>query len=193
MPYQVIQPPFTLKFREMSKQQLLDYAAWFRSSLDERTSQLEGAVRATPGFESWAATFTPESLEKLGSWFAGAVATRARAPEEMAELKLQGDLGMSPPDVDLTDRSFSLAMDVGMYLARTFEGTHPGVVWKQYLDNRNFADYGQPVLNGFGPVPLNPVRIAVTLAYGLASKKQTGKRLREIFDYWSKQALQPRH
>jgi hypothetical protein len=189
MPYEIIQPPFTLKFREMSKQELADYAAWFHGIVDERLSELEAAVRATSGYESWTATSKPESLETLGEWFAGEVKTRPRTPEEMAELNSRGDFLMSTPGVgvDLTNRTFSLAIDVGMYVARTFEHSYPQLSWEQLLDNKKFADYGQPVLTGFGPVPLNPVRIAVTMAYGLAFGKQTGKRLREIFDYWSNQ------
>jgi hypothetical protein len=100
---------------------------------------------------------------------------------------------MSPPSEELTNHSFSLAMDVGMYLARTFERNHPGSAWTQFLNNKKFADHGQPVLTGFGPVPLNPIQLAVTLAYGLALKKQTGKRLRAIFEYWCGQVLPLKH
>jgi|SRR6185312_2911608 len=121
MPYQVIQPPFSLKFREMPKEELVDHTRWLRGIADERMSELEAAVRASPGYESWMATFKPEFLGPLGEWFAGAVATRSRTSEEMTGLKLSGDLLMSLPDTDLTNHSFSLAIDVEMYLARTFE------------------------------------------------------------------------
>ncbi len=47
-------------------------------------------------------------------------------------------------------------------------------------------DYGQPVIMGLGTVPLNPVRIAVTLAYAFAAKEQAGDRLRELYDVWAK-------
>jgi hypothetical protein len=187
MSYQIIQPPFTLKFREMSKGELVAYAGWLHEITDERMSEIEGVVRSTPGFESWTATFKPEALVLLGEWFAVEVTTRSRTPEEKTELKLRGDLLMSAPDVDLTNRSFSLAIDVGLYFARTFERAYPQLTWEQFFDDKKFADYGQPVLTGFGQVPLNPVRIAVSLAYGIASGKQTGKRLKEIYDYWSKQ------
>jgi len=177
----------------MSKGELSDYARWFHGIADERMSELAAAVRATPGCESWVATFKPESLQSLGEWFANSIETRPRTPDELAELKLRGDLLLSGYDVDLTNRSFSLAVDVGIYLARTFERAYPHLVWKQFLDDRRFADYGQPVLTGFGQVPLNPVRIAVTLAYGLASGKRTGNRLREIYDYWSNRVSITKH
>jgi hypothetical protein len=39
---------------------------------------------------------------------------------------------------------------------------------------------------GGGVVPLNPVRIPVTLAYAIASKSQRGgPRLRELHDIWA--------
>jgi hypothetical protein len=193
MPYQTIQPPFTLKFHEMSKEELNDYARWFHGIADERISELEKAVQATPGYESWTATFKPESLEALGSWFAKSVETRPRTPDEMAELKLRGEFLVSGYEVDLTNRSFSIAFDVAMYLARTFEHRYPDLVWQQFLNDKRFADYGQPVLTGFGNVPLNPVRIAVTLAYGLASGKQSGNKLREIYAYWSDRVSMRRH
>jgi hypothetical protein len=77
-------------------------------------------------------------------------------------------------------------MDVGMYFGQTIVKNLPGTRWDQPVKNSKFADYGQPVIMGFGTVPLNPVRIAVTLAYAFAAKEQTGDRLRALFDVWSK-------
>jgi hypothetical protein len=184
MMYETIQPPFTLKFREMSKQELGDYGRWFHASVQQRISLLEEAVRATPGYQTWTTTYQRDSLDTLGDWFAAEVSTRPRTKEEMAELQASSALLSSPPPVELTNRSFSLAIDVGMYFARTLERAYPQLTWKQFLDNKRFADYGQPVLTGFGPVPLNPVRVAITLAYGIADGKRSGKRLGEMFDYW---------
>jgi hypothetical protein len=190
MAYEIIQPPFTLKFHEMSKQELINYASWFHGIAPERLAQLESAVQETRGYEAWEGSFRPESLDALGEWFAEEVNTRPRSSDEIAEIKARGEWMMAVPEVELTNRSFSLAIDVGIYVARMFEQNYPQQLsWKQFLDNKKFADYGQPVLTGFGPVPLNPIRIAVTLAYGLASRRQTGKRLREIYDYWARQVV----
>src|SRR6266536_3870626 len=186
MPYATIQPPFTLKFREMSKQELKDYFRWFFEVLPERNGVLAEAVQRTPGFESWQPDQTPSSLDKLGEWFATQVEARKRTQEERQEITSHSAYPIEIPEDELTNRTFSLAMDVGMYLSQVLQKSHPSLRWKQTLNDKKFADYGQPVLMGFGPAPLNPVRIAVTLAYGLISKKQSGKRLRELYDYWSK-------
>ena len=92
---------------------------------------------------------------------------------------------MDVPNEELTERTFSLAMDIGMYLGRVLLANFPSLRWEQFLGSKKFADYGQPIITGFGPVPLNPVRIAVTLAYGLAKARGPSKRLREVYDYWA--------
>ena len=76
-------------------------------------------------------------------------------------------------------------MDVAMYLAQTLVQKFPTLKWGQVFNNKKFADYGQPLLFGFGSVPLNPVAIVITLAQAIVSKKQTGKRLLELYNYWS--------
>ncbi len=187
MPYATIQPPFTLKFREMSKQELKDYFRWFFDVLPERTRELAEAVRQTPGFETWQPDLTPASLDTLGNWFATQAETRQRTQEERQEIASRSAYPIEIPNEELANRTFSLAMDVGMYLSQVLVKEYRSLRWEQPLNDKIFADYGQPVLVGFGSVPLNPVRIVTTLAYGLVSKKQSGKRLRELHDYWSKQ------
>jgi hypothetical protein len=193
MEYQISQPPFTLKFREMSKQELLEYGRWFQASTHDRLAQLERIVRATPGYEAWPGTSVGKTLDMFGCLFAGEVATRPRTAGEIAALQAQSALLSGAPEVDLTNRSFSLAIDVGMFLARSLERAYPHLRWTQLFDNKKFADYGQPLLMGFGPVPLNPVRIALTLAYAIAAGKQDGKRLGQIYEYWAGQAAKQVH
>jgi hypothetical protein len=192
MTYHIVSPPFTLKFFEMSKHELREYAAWFHGAFDERISELTATVRATHGYAEWEANFEPESLRQLGEWFASAVTTRPRTTSEIDELKARSDLQVSVSSAELTNESFSLAIDVGMYLARTFERSYPQLAWKQFLKDKRDADYGQPVLIGFGKAALNPVRIAVTIAYASAAGKRTGQRLWETFDYWSSLVNEPR-
>lgn len=188
MAYATIQPPFTLKFREMSGQELKDYFRWFIDAIPERIEELAKAVKQAPGFENWQPDGAPSSLLSLGDWYASQVETRPRSTEELQAIKGRSTIGLEASATELTNRTFSLAMDVGMYLATVLQGQYPHLKWQQPLDDKKFADYGQPVLVGFGAVPLNPVRILITLSYGIASKKQTGSRLRELYSYWSKQA-----
>ena len=186
MSYQPIQPPFILKFREMSKKELKEYFDWFLEVLPQRLDGLADAVKQLPEFASWQSDFSPASLDYLGEWFASQVETRPRTSDEIEEIESRSLYPIEVPSTDLTNRTFSLAMDVGMYLSQVFLKNHPSLRWEQTFGSKKFVDYGQPVLTGFGAVPFNPIRMLVTFAYGVASKKESGKGLHELYLIWSK-------
>jgi hypothetical protein len=185
VPYKTIEPPFTLNFKEMSKLELRDYYRWFLGIIANRLAELAGAVRGTPGFESWAADFTPSSLDALGNWFATEVETRPRTLEEMEELAAKSAFPMSSRV--LTNRTISLAVDIGMYLSQVLLRNNSSLKWDQLFRGKTYIDYGQPVLIGFiDKVPRNPVRVITTLAYGLIDKAKPENGLRVIYDRWSR-------
>lgn len=190
MTYSAIQPPFTLKLREMPKKELNRYFQWFMDVLPQRVNELAEAVKQTPGFETWQADCTPASLDTLGEWFAGQVETRNRTEEELQAIKDRLVFQVDISGEELTNRTFSLAMDVGMYFSKVLLKNYPALRWEQPLNDKKFVDYGQPVLMRFSNAPLNPVRIVVVLARSIANKKQTGSRLRELYNIWSK-LIQP--
>jgi hypothetical protein len=183
--YNLIQPPFrTLKFAEMTKKELREYDHWFHEVLPQRIGELEKVMNSSAGFEGWKPSYTPESLDSLGNWFASQVETRPHTRDELKNI---------PPHIrdwvaggELTDRTIALAMDVGMYLSQVFLRNNSPLKWDQIFGSKRYVDYGQPVLVGFGKVPFNPVRMTLTLAYGLESKAKDGHGLRDIYDYWSK-------
>ena len=192
MPYAMAQPPFTLKFHKMNRKELAEYNFWFFHVMPERLHELAGAVRETAGFTEWSADLTPNSLENLGNWFAGEVGTRPRSADEIEEITGRSEFKISISQQELTNRTFSLAMDTGMYLGETLKKQYPRLEWRQPLDDPQSVDYGQPVLVGFGPAPLNPVQVAVVFAYGVAKGTRTGSGLGEIYATWSKRALAAR-
>jgi hypothetical protein len=82
---------------------------------------------------------------------------------------------MDIPAEELTHRTFSLAMDIGMYFSQVLMKNYPSLKWEQPLGKKRFADYGQPCLVGFGPVSPNPVRIGHVFAHGLRVKPTPAK------------------
>ena len=182
--YSLIRPPFrTLKFAEMTKEELREYNRWFHDVLPHRIGELTATLNSSAGFEGWKPSYTPESLNSLGDWFASQVETRPHTRDELERI---------PPHIrdwtsggELTDRTISLAMDMGMYLSQVFLRNNSSLTWDQIFGSKRFVDYGQPVLVGFGKVPFNPLRMMITLAYGLASKSKDGQGLRSIYDIWS--------
>jgi hypothetical protein len=170
----------------MSKKDLKDYYQWFINAVPKGINELAEAVQQTPGFETWRPDCTPASLDSLGEWFANQVEKRERTEDEIQKIKDGLTFPMEIPQDKLTDRTFSLAVDIGMYFSKALLKNHPSLQWNQPLKAKLHIDYGQPVLVGFGAMAFNPVHVMVTLAYGLADKEKTGQRLRELYDIWSK-------
>jgi hypothetical protein len=162
MAYQIIQPPFTLRFSEMQKRDLQAYRLWLQDVLHRRIAELTSAVKATPGHEDWEPDETPGSLDALGRWFESQVETQKE---------------------ELTVRSWSLAMDIGLYFGRVILRNVGGTWWEQPLDNKKVADYGQPVIMGCGSVPLNPVRVLLGIAYVVSANQPA--RLGELYETWA--------
>jgi hypothetical protein len=186
--YQVIQPPFSLKFNEMTKDDVRQYFHWFMGIMPERLETLGRAVRDTPGYQDQVLDGSPQSLIALGAWFEFCVEARSRTKAELAEVQSRSKHPMGIVETELTDRTFSIAFDVAIYFVKAMVQAHPHLKWEQPLKDKRFIDYGQPVLVGLGPVPLNPVRLMINLAYGFASKSTPAGRLAEIFDIWSAKA-----
>lgn len=98
----------------MPKKELRAYFKWFMDQMPIRLIELTHAVQGTPGFENWYPDFTPESLDLLGVWFAQVVETRPRTAQEMEGLRGDSAFPIEFPTKNLTNRTFSLAMDIGM-------------------------------------------------------------------------------
>ena len=179
MTYEIIQPPFTLNFRTMSKRELEGYYEWFKQMIPERICMLEKTVRESES--SWTADRSPKSLSALGQWFVGEVETRPRTSEEMEELRSKLPDSIDISSVELTNRTFSLAMDIGMYLGEVFRKKVCGAEWTLHLKKN--VNFGQPVLTGF-KVPLNPVRVALTGAYRAARGSRWGNHLLSVYKGW---------
>jgi hypothetical protein len=187
--YELIRFPILLTFKEIGKKELGAYYAWFMSILSDRLEILRNTVNATGGFEDWQSDYSPDSLNKLGHWFANNVQTRQRSKEEKAEIYRK-----APPwfqevkieDKELTDETFSLAVDVGIYLSQVFLRNNKTLFWGQHLARKDDVDYGHAVLLGFGKLFFSPLRMTVALAYGIVYKRRTAEGLRELYDTWVK-------
>ena len=189
--YSIIIQPSDSDFQSMSRKELKEQFNWYLSQIPQRTEILAEAIHSTTGYDEWNPYFSPESLIPLGQWFAERVETRKLTEEEKARIcsttpdRLKSFVG----EDELTDRTISLAIDIGMYMAQVFLRNVPSLKWKLQLGSKRNFDYGQPVLEGFGnKVCFNPTRMIVTLAWGLENRKRDGGGLRELYDIWRKNA-----
>lgn len=185
MKYQIIQPPFTLKFREMSKEELKEYYQWFMAVMPNRIAQLGKIINATHKYEEWRADYTKESLCDLGNWFKEEVKTRERTVEELEKIEASLIFPIEINKEELTNKTFSLVIDIGMYFGQVMLHTVPETQWIHILKGSSkHIDYGQPVVRGIGKLAFNPVQIMLTAAYGIASKTPGKGNLLEIYNIW---------
>jgi hypothetical protein len=188
MGYEIIQPPFTLEFRTMSRKEATSYFNWFMEQIPIRMKILHEAVQSTPGYEDWSADYVPESLERLGQWFHDHVETRKSTQEENDEIYRKAPAwfrNVEIQDWELTNRTFSLAVDIGMYLSQVFEKNVPGLKWKMVKKPNDDVNFQQPVLSGSGKLVLNPVRVLIVYAYSLADNTRGPEGLRELYNIWA--------
>jgi hypothetical protein len=179
--------PFSerLHYTDLTKSELREYYARFLDALGERTLLLTNLVRSDDDYASWTADLTPGSLDTLHLWFVRNVQTRPKTPAEIYADELKTPPGIPIPPITLTDMTFSLASDIGMYAARMMTSLYPHLRWKLPLGSKSFIDYGQPVLEGFrGNVLLNPVRISTVVAWKIAYGEARPFQLRETFEVW---------
>lgn len=176
--------PFLHQFREMSKPELRKYYQWFMNVLPEKVDELARLVHQTPGFETWDPNYAPTSLDRLGDWFCSQVETRNRTRAEISVIEKSLTFPIEIETWDLSDHTYAIVMDVGMYLSQVFLRNHASLRWEQPFGSRRFADFGQPSIAGFGPTHLNPMRVAGVLAFGFVKKTKTCGALRSTYEIW---------
>lgn len=186
--YQLIQPPFPLKFKEMSKSHANEYFLWFQEQIPVRIIELSDFVKSFPEYASWEPNQDSLSFNSLGKWFFGQVKVRKRSRAEIDNIYAGAvnwfRSNFEIPDWDLSDVTFSLSIDIGMYLGRTLEQNIQNSTWRLGSKPKSSINYQQPVLVGSGKVEFNPVHIVTTLAYGIANQTKGPERLRELYDIW---------
>lgn len=169
----------------MSKAEIEFYFNWFMERLPSRIEMLESTVRGM-SFPQWSADCTKCSLQNLGEWYAGQIRTEPRSIEEQTQLANTNP--MAPANDlswKLTNLTYSYAVDVGIYMAETLRHQFEFLRWEPMLKDKKDTDYGQAVLIGVGQVPLNPVAIMITLAWGIARKTYSSSRLSELYSFWA--------
>ena len=185
--YRHFSPPMRLDFSGWSRQDARSYFSWFVDQIPERIDELRRVVEAVG--PDCTLNCSPDSLACLGHFLFAHVEIRPSTPAEIAEesdeLPAQLREHVQLEKWQLTERTLSLCVDVGIYLAEVLRSSHNGLRWS--LWTRKTVDYNRPVLVGFqGGMPFDPARIAINVALGKARDKSQPERLQELFRVWSK-------
>ena len=89
------------------------------------------------------------------------------------------------PAVTFTDETVSICFDMGIYFGESLIFNVPSVKWMQKLGSTNYIDYAQPLIaNKKSKVPINPRRIAESLAQRILDKDVMEITFAELLDKW---------
>jgi len=183
MPYSIVHVPYPHELKAMSADELQAFMRSFLDAIPQRISQLAEAVREPKAYGRWKADFRPSSLGALGNWFAANALIEPRAWEEKKNSQERGrpmieDLSHHT----LTERTRSIAFDVGIYVGQIFMKKDASLQWGQLLDDKNRVMYGLPVLTKSGRVVVDPISEVTALALALALNLQEGTALWALYD-----------
>jgi len=172
------------RFSEMGRQELLEFYAQFFLNLPYCIEELMCLVKGTSGYDRWSADESPRSLEMLGAWFAERCRAGARFTDDV-----QGRHALDVSKFDdgrlLTREIRTLSLYVGMYYGEVAVKNDVNLRWEQRFGSKKLADYGQPLVMGGTAVPLNPVRVAHSMACGFINGTKTGCDLLGAYEYWA--------
>lgn len=165
MPYQEwirfgIDPVLPLHFWALSKPQARAFFAKVMESIPERMRQLEELIHERRPKLKWRPDFTEKAFGVVVDVLTECVETRSRTPTEVekhraAQPDIFKTIGSGIRDWEGTDRSYSIAFDVGIYWALDLQSKEPRMQWKlcggksTYLRN-------QPILEAPNPRRIPP-------------------------------------
>lgn len=187
MNYNVIDNlPIDYEFGTKSQKELKLYRNWFLENKEKRISELSEAVNSSKNFENWTPDFTSDSLKELGVWLKQNVEIEKIPEDEYKEKRAKIPDYIELNDWDLTIKTRSLLVDIGIYLGEVFIHTYPNLQWEQYFSKvKNDNNQGHMIIN-LGKKKLNPIWIMYILGLELADNSEDKCGLYNIFKIWSK-------
>lgn len=189
MEYEVIDNfPFTcyhidraVCFGSYDKRTVKQFAQWFQENKEDRLRMLIGCVRSDPKYADWNPDYSRESLRTLARWLYDNVEPEKFTDEEYAIMQSRmydsggRCLGVAS-EYNVTIRTKSIIVDVGIYLGEVMIHEHDWLFWEQELGGgRKSVDYGYMVIRIKFSKPyslsFNPVEIADVHAFRVLKSK----------------------
>lgn len=183
--YQVINNlPIDYAFQSKTKDELKLYGTWFNENKEIRLNHLIEYVKSTPNYEHWNANFTSESLKQLGKWLKENIETEKIPQDEYDKKRAEIPSYIELNDWDLTIKTRSILVDVGIYFGETFIHTHVKYKWEQYFSKvKRDVDNGHIIIK-LKTNDLNPIWIILNVGLGLAKEKKDENCLYNLFKVW---------
>lgn len=178
--------PFSYDFSKRSIKELRQYRAWFFDNKQSRLDELNALIHRTPGYADWKMDYSKESLFQLGEFLKHVVEIRPLSPEVYKQQR-----EYFPPEIDildweLTPRTVSILIDLGMYVGDVLIKNHPGLKWIQYPGRGKIdANYGHMVILINTNNWVNPTRAMYITGLKVAKGTFTQEWFINSYNFWS--------
>lgn len=172
-------------FKQVKNKDIIKtYEIWFFENKDYRIKTLENYIRTFAGFESLQMDFSINSLSEIEKWLETNIKTEPISEDEFERLR-----SIYPPEIgiekwDLTDVSYSILYDVGVYFGELVIHHFPNLKWMQYISASKLnVNLGHMVIQTkYKNCPMNPIWLIRILGFKLIEKKGNGNLLIELFN-----------
>lgn len=189
--YHLFAPPVDDALDNLSREKAVQYFTWFCNQIPERLHELACALRANGG-QHLTLDFSPASLTGLQDWFRAQVTTVPLTPAEIAE-----ELASIPEWLhhyaggdELSEETFSLCVDIGIYLGETMRHSYPTLRWELLLAPDEDVDFHNPVLTPFQHnLHFNPVSCVITTASRYAKGDKAEPDLSGLYQCWAEYVM----
>lgn len=186
--YQIVNDlPIDFEFSTKPKEELKLYGVWFKENKVKRIANLLESVKATENFENWNADFTQNSIIELGKWFKENTQTTKLSEQEFKAKRAQVPDYIELDDWDLSIKTRSIIVDIGIYFGEVFINKYSQLKWKQHFSKiKRDVNNGHMIIPNFGKMELNPILVVLSVGWGFARKTKDENSLYDLFLVWEK-------
>ena len=178
--------PFGYDFSKHSIKELRQYRTWFFDTKQSRLDELNALICRTPGYADWKMDYSEESLFQLGEFLKHVVEIRPLSPEVYKQRRESTSYYIDVSDWELTPRTISILIDLGMYVGDVLIKNHPGLKWIQYPGRGKIdANYGHMVILINTNNWVNPTRAMYITGLKVAKGTFTQEWFINSYNFWS--------
>lgn len=163
--YKLSNYPLYETLRRMSR---ADIDRLWKSFLTDIPARLDGLKALVSESVPWVGDFSDQSLETIDVWLGDKVESVRSEAMRLSVPGIESDMMIGSwnfADYKPSDRSLSYAFDVGIYIGECLIHRVSHARWYQPCKFKRNADYGQPMLSGFGSIPISPIAVAQGIVY----------------------------
>ena len=177
--------PFGFDFHNRSRKELMKYSEWFYQNKEQRMFELNRAIQQFTG-KMWQQDYSINSLAELNVFLLNSIKSENLSKQELEEKKKRVPTYITIQDWDLTVKSRSLLVDVGIYWGEVIIYNNNSLHWEQFFSrNKNDNDYGHMVIMLKNSQRINPIWLMYIQGLKIIKGTVSQTFLNDLYSIWT--------